>query len=367
MRPRLGQAPHLFPVRVALLSPCFWPEVRRGGERFVRELADELIAGGHDPRLITTHRGRPAQMIEDGLPILRLPRPPAGRLARRRFEDYPTHGPLTYLALSRGADDVANAIHTTDALAAARWSERTGRPSVFSYMGIPDHSGLMARRRRLQMTVDATRRCSATVALSGAAREAFHRWLGVDTEVIPPPVDTDAFTPDPAKRAEQPTLVCAADPNEPRKRVPLLLEAFARVRREHPGARLILDSRAPAAPGVEPRDLDDRAALAAAYREAWVSALPSTGEAFGLVLAEAMACGTAVVATNTGGMREVANDPRVGRLFDGDDPAAVAAALLEALDLAADPATARACRARAEEFSSAQCASRYLELYTSLL
>ena len=46
-------------LKVALLSPVFWPEVRRGGERFVRELADGLIAEGHEPRLITTHRGRP--------------------------------------------------------------------------------------------------------------------------------------------------------------------------------------------------------------------------------------------------------------------------------------------------------------------
>jgi glycosyltransferase involved in cell wall biosynthesis len=354
-------------VRVVLLSPVFWPEVRRGGERFVRELADELIDRGHEPRLITTHRGRPASTTEDGLPILRLPRPPAGRLARRRFEDYPTHGPLSYLALRRGDDDVANAVHTTDALAAARWAERTGRPSVFSYMGIPDHGGLMARRKRLEMTVAATRRCSATVALSAAARDAFQRWLGVDAEVIPPPVDVEAFTPDPAARAERPTIVCAADPTEPRKRVGLLVEAFARVRRERRGARLILDRRAGAGEGIELRDLDERGVLAAAYREAWVSALPSTGEAFGLVLAEAMACGTPVVATNDGGMREVVDRPAVGRLFDGDNPGALAAALLEALDLATEPATAAACRARAQDFSSACCADRYLELYARLM
>jgi glycosyltransferase involved in cell wall biosynthesis len=270
------------------------------------------------------------------------------------------------MALRRGDDDIAHAVHTTDALAAARWADRTGRPAVFSYMGIPDHSGLMARRKRLEMTVEATRRCDATVALSTAARDAFQRWLGVESRIIPPPVDVDAFTPDPAARAEHPTIVCAADPGEPRKRVRLLTEAFARVRRERPNARLILDSRAGAGEGIERRDMDDRGALAGAYREAWVSALPSTGEAFGLVLAEAMACGTPVVATNEGGMREVVGDPSVGRLFDGDDPATLAAALLEALDLAADPGTAAACRARADEFSSARCADRYLQLYAEV-
>src|SRR6185503_434110 len=94
---------------------------------------------------------------------------------------------------------------------------------------------------------------------------------------------------------EHPLIVCAADAREPRKRVGLLVEAFARVRREHPRARLALDARTAAGitgDGVEHVDMTDLPAL---YRRAWVSVLPSWGEAFGLVLAEALACGTPVV------------------------------------------------------------------------
>ena len=94
-------------MRVALLSPCFWPEVRRGSERFVRDLADGLIARGHEPRLITSHAGRPSRAVEDGLPVVRHWRPPARRLRAREYEDHLTHVPFSYLELRAGRDDVA--------------------------------------------------------------------------------------------------------------------------------------------------------------------------------------------------------------------------------------------------------------------
>jgi glycosyltransferase involved in cell wall biosynthesis len=112
-------------------------------------------------------------------------------------------------------------------------------------------------------------------------------------------------------------------------------------------------------PGAHERDLDDRAALAAANRAAWVHALPSVGEAFGLVLAEALACGTPVV----GGQAEVIGGADTGRLFTGDDPAELARALDEAMALAAHPATPVACRARAERWSVDACAAAYEALY----
>ena len=356
---------------MGLLSPCFWPEVRRGTERFARELSDGLLARGHRPRLITSHPGPLSRTVEDGLPIVRLPRPPDGRLRRRRYEDHLTHVPLSYAALRAGNDDIAHALFPTDALAAARWSERTGKPALLSYMGIPDRAWLLAARGRLRATVEASRRCGAVVALSAAAAQEFERTLGIRAHVIPPGVDTRAFAPG-GPRAAAPTIICAAAIEEPRKRVGLLVEAFALVRRERADARLVLNRprdprRVPAGDGIEIADLDDRAALAAAYRSAWVSALPSLGEAFGLVLAEALACGTPAVASRLGGMPEViGDDTRVGRVFDGDDPAALARALLEALELAEDPDTAAACRARAEQFSTDRCTESYLELYREL-
>ena len=362
-------------LRVALLNPVYWPEVRRGSERFARELADGLVARGHVPRIIVGHRGLPTATVEDGVEVLRVPRLPEGRLRRRLYEDHLTHIPFAYAALARGDDDIAHALHPTSGLAAARWSRRTGRPAVLSYMGIPHRQGLANRRRRLETTLRAIEGASAVVALSRAAADGFRRWLNVDARVIAPPVDLDAFTLGEG-RAADPTILCAADAGEPRKRVGLLVEAFELVRRERPGARLVISMPrdgalaarlAAAGDGIEVRDLDDRAVLAAANREAWVAALPSVGEAFGLVLVEALACGTPVVASDREALPEVVDRPEIGRLFAGDEPAPLAHALLEAFELATDPATAAACRARAQDFSSQACAAAYDALYGELL
>lgn len=361
-------------MRVDLMTPCFWPEVRRGTERFVRTLADGLLADGVRARLITSHPGRPTSTVEDGLPILRVPRPPDGRLSRRKFEDYIAHLPLVYGVARISDAALLHAFAPGDASVAARVSKRTGVPAVFSYMGVPDHAGLTSRRRRLDLTLEALAGCKLTVALSRYAATEFERWLGYEARVIHPGVELDGF-PVGTQRSEDPTIVCAATLSEPRKRIPLLVEAHRLVRREHPRARLLLDR--PRDPklaeryedpdgGVELISMDDRARMAELLGSAWTAALPSTGEAFGLVLVEALATGTPVVGTETGAFPEIVDRPEVGRLFAGNDPEPLAAALLETLELAGDAGTRAACRARAEDFSVARTVAEYERLYAEL-
>lgn len=362
------------PLQVAYLTPCYWPEVRRGGERLVHDLATGMARRGHRTRILTAHPGRGTRAVEDGVEVVRRWRPPDGRLRRRGYEDHLTHVPLAYRTLADGDQQLAHAVHCTDGWAAARWSARTGRPAVYTHLGIPDRRDLVARRRRLELVLGAARGAAAVTAVSGHAARAFERWLGIPARAIHPPVDLARFRRA-AERDELPTIFCPAAVEQPHKRVDLLLDGFRRVRRDRPDARLVLlrprdaglaRRLAGAADGVTLLE-DDADRLVEAYSRAWTTALTSVDEAFGLVLAESLACGTPVVGSRHGGIPEIVDGAGVGRIFAEDEPEAVARALLEALELSRDPSTEQACARRAQAFSLERCLDAHQALYEELL
>jgi glycosyltransferase involved in cell wall biosynthesis len=321
-------------TRVALLTPTYWPEVRRGGERLAHDLARHTGA-----TIVTGSPGPP----ESG--VVRLRRLPEQRLARRQFESHLGHLPALYAHLRRTPYDLVHAFHHADAATAIR----AGAPTVWTFLGVPHRRGLANRRLRLRLVTEAAH-ADAVVALSHTAAGGFRRWLGVDPHVIHPGVDLDAFTPG-GERAERFTILCPAALAEPFKRADVLLDAFARVRRAVGDARMILQAGGPAGEGIEHRDLDRHEDLVAAYREAHVTALASEGEAFGLVLVESLACGT----------------PAVGRseatplTFDGSAED-LARKILDARWL--DPSN---CREHAERFDIRKTAEKHDALYRHVL
>ena len=108
---------------------------------------------------------------------------------------------------------------------------------------------------------------------------------------------------------------------------------------------------------------------------ATVFVVPSVYEPLGIVNLEAAACGTAVVASDVGGIPEVVDDGRTGLLvhYDPDDPAAFEAGLAARIaELLADPARAAAMGAAGRErvlaeFGWPAIAQQTVEVYTAVL
>lgn len=348
-------------MRVALLTPRFWPEVRRGTERHVHDLAIELRRRGDEPVVVTTGPPRGPGRI-DGIAVLRLPRLPE----RGPLEAYSTHLPLVGAALGHVGCDVVHAFHAGEAVAAIAWARRRRVPVVYSHMGIPTEADRTERRRRGEWTFAAFARCDAVLALSDFAAGAAEAVYGRRPEVVHPGVDLTRFAPG-SERTADPTVVCAAS-DDPRKHLETLLAAWPSVRARHPDARLLLDHRAASrgGPGVERVAMDDTAALARLNAGAWAAVLPSVDEAFGLVLVEALATGTPVVARAAGGMPAIVDRPGIGRLFEGG-ARELAAALDETLALAHLPGTRAACRAAAERFPVQATGDAHAALYRRLL
>jgi len=354
-------------LRIALLHPSYWPEVRRGSERFIHDLGVRLAARGELPRLITSQPGQRSESIEEGMEVLRLHRPRGRRLQLGLRDQFLTHLPAALRALRATDPDVVHALYPVDGAAAAGWSRRHHRPLVFSLMGMPRPESL---RRTIWRSIvgRALRSADVSVCLSERAAAATEEAFGVKPRVIQPGVDLDVFRPS-APRAAVPTVLCPADLGDPRKRGSLLLEAFGLFRAGHPGARLVLSrpraGAPPAAPGIEYRVLDSAEALARAYSEAWLTVLLSESEAFGLVLVESLACGTPVLGARGGGAEEIVDSDSVGRLLDGDD--AAHAAELMAAAMADGEEVRSGYLARAKAFSADRCADRYHALYRELV
>ncbi len=361
-------------MRIALLHPTYWPEVLRGSERIVHDLGVELAGRGHDVTLLTSHRGRSTDSVEEGMRVIRArrpPRPPGAGV----YEHHIVNAPNVARFLRAEPFDVAQAFFPVDAWVAVKLRRRGGPPVVATAHGIPTRQYLVARRYRLEMLRTVAGGAGECTVLSEAAAEPFRRYLFRDPRVLPPGVLVDRYrstTP----RSELPTIVCAASLGDPRKRGPLLAAAFRRLRARLPEARLlVLRGRDPilsratfelpeGAEWLEP--VQDPERLAPIYASAWASVLPSVEEAFGVVLTESLAAGTPVVADRSGAGPEIVTDERVGRLFDGDDEADLARAMEEALDLGSRPQTAEACRERAADYDWARVVAGYEHVYRSV-
>jgi glycosyltransferase involved in cell wall biosynthesis len=164
--------------------------------------------------------------------------------------------------------------------------------------------------------------------------------------------------------AERGHLLYVGD-DEPRKNVPVMLEAYRRYRQQDPDPLplVLAGSASGDGPGVAVERHPRRERLAELYGGAAALVHPSLYEGFGLTALEAMSAGVPVVAGRSPGIEEVCGD--AARYADPRDPAALAAAIAEVVD---SPELRRELaergRRRAERYSWERCARAHATAYS---
>jgi phosphatidyl-myo-inositol alpha-mannosyltransferase len=210
------------------------------------------------------------------------------------------------------------------------------------------------------------------IAVSEQARASAQRWLPGEYEVVPNGVQIPPQA-DPGGREDHVVFIGRHDA---RKGMPVLLRAWPEIRRRT-GTRLRLIGADPLAvrlllvrAGVTDEGIDVLGWVSSERRTEELLAAktlvaPSVGmESFGLILAEAFACATPVVASDIAGYRAVMTG-ETGVLVPPGDPAALADALVSLLgDEPRRRALGAAARVLAEErYSWERIARRLLEIY----
>ncbi len=275
-------------------------------------------------------------------------------LAENRFDVLHLHEPtspsLSVIALQLADGPIVATFHTA--------TERSRTLSAFGGMLRPLLEKVTAR-----------------IAVSPLARRVQVEHLGGDAIEIPNGVDVAAHATGPLLPGypRPGTVGFLGRFDEPRKGMPLLLDALAMLAPTRSDLRLLVVGRGdadalrraagPVAGRIDVLGLVDDPTKAAALRSMDVFCAPHTGgESFGMVLAEAMAAGAPVLAADLGAFRAVLDG--TGVLFAAGDAGGLAAALAGLLDDPVRRATLSAAgRARAAAFDWPAVAASVVQVY----
>jgi phosphatidyl-myo-inositol alpha-mannosyltransferase len=216
-------------------------------------------------------------------------------------------------------------------------------------------------------------RLTIRTAVSGEAGELAQLSFEGDYEIVPNGVDVPQFAKATPWPTDRPTILFVGR-HEPRKGLGVLLEAFAGLERD---ARLWVAGEGPETEDLRRRDIagvewigciseEERARR---LRTATLFCAPALGgESFGIVLLEAMAASTAVVASDIDGFRNVARADQDALLVEPCDAGALRDGLRRVLDDASRRAELVASgEQRAAEFSMRHVAERFVELYEAAI
>jgi len=342
-------------VRVGLVCP-YSLDTPGGVQNHVRGLAEALLARGHQVSVLAPSGSGdlPAHVVPAGRTVAV---PYNGSVARLSF------GPVAAARVRRwlreGCFDVLH-VHepaTPSLSLLALWAAEC--PVVATYHASSDRSRALSASAAILRP--ALEKVAARIAVSEHARDTQVRHLGGEPVVIPNGLDVDAVAttaPRPAWRGASGTVAFVGRLGEPRKGFPLLARAFSEVAARRPGLRLLVvgGGDVEARRAELSRPVRDQALFlgqlrepekSAALRTADVLVAPNTGgESFGIVLAEAMAAGTPVLASDLPAFRRLLCGGRLGVLHRCGDAEHLADQLGALLD---DPARRSSLTAAARE------------------
>jgi glycosyltransferase involved in cell wall biosynthesis len=353
------------PLRIAFLASEYPTEAYSGGiGSYVRQMAQSLVELGHSVFVLLAVASGEGVTWDGPVPIhrvalsasaARLPEPLArcssflfARRLARVSEDLnldvleaPEFGGLTaFLSLVKPSRlHVIVRLHTCSVICRSL----ANHPRVSMRMRITHRLQDWLERRAIE-TAD------SVTAISNATIDLTKRMLGVkrdDFHVTPNPVNELFFAPAEAGAISDESLVLFAGRLEWRKGPDILIKALLEVLEQHPNARLCLaGGDTNTAPGgtsglaylsslipeqsrkhIEFTGFLEPEQLLKKYRQATVCVFPSRWEGFGLVAAEAMACGKAIVVSDTPGFRELISEGVTGLFAKGEDPQGLAAAI----------------------------------------
>jgi phosphatidylinositol alpha-mannosyltransferase len=365
-------------VRIGIVCPYSF-DVPGGVQGHVRDLAETLIGLGHHVSVLgpaDDDAALPPYVVSAGRAV---PVPYNGSVARLAF------GPLSAARVRRwlvaGRFDVLH-VHEplTPSLSMLAVLSARGPVVATFHTAMTRSRALVAASGVLQLVSE---KITGRIAVSELARKVQVEHLGNSAWEIPNGVSVSRFS------AAQPldgwpgaggAIGFLGRYTESRKGFPLLRDAFALLAPARPGLRLLVAGRGE--PDDVTRDLPDEIRerivclgmvsddeKARMLRSVDVYVAPNTGgESFGMILTEAMAAGTPVVASDLDAFRRVLDNGRAGALFPNGDVKALAEQLDRLLD---DPATRRDLATRAYEVVCAYdwpvVTARVLEVYTTAI
>ena len=224
------------------------------------------------------------------------------------------------------------------------------------------------------------RRLHGRIAVSPPAAEFISQYFGGDYEIIPNGIDEALFADDiqplPQFMDGKLNILFLGRFNERRKGVKFLLRAFIEVKREIPNARLIVAGKGKTngyqrylnKHGISDVIFtgfvsdEDKSRY---YKSAHVYCSPAIGgESFGIVLLEAMAVGTPIVASNIPGYASVITHGKEGALVEPKNHERLAMALIRMLsDSSLRERMGAAGRATATDYSWPKVSRRIIEFY----